>query len=187
MNDTANMIYNAECERAALAAIMSCDRRTAHILHDLTSDDFYLPVHQEVFRALQDIAARGDEPQLTTVDEELIKRGTLDAIGGSAGLVDLYSAFFLPSLVSQDVDKIHEHSARRRLKAISETLANKAFDRTEDVATTVLDIVGEISKIKLTESRWEDMSQVAMATYELIERVSKGLESYPKTGLWMRR
>lgn len=185
MIDTANvpnMIYNAQSECAVLAAIMSCDKRTAHIIHDLMPDDFYMPAHREMFCAMREIVARGDEPQLTTMDEELEKRGTLAGIGGAQGLVAVNNAFFMPTVIGQDVETMHRLSARRRLKAISDTLAQKAFDRMTDETEIVLDIMSELRRIKLTNNRWTDMMQIAVATYDQIERVSRGEEVIARTG-----
>ncbi len=61
-------LYNINIERAGLSAIIFDPEIFEDILSKLKSKDFYLPFHQYLFEAMEDLS-RGDKP----IDEEFLK------------------------------------------------------------------------------------------------------------------
>ena len=73
-----------ESERSVLGAMLR-SRQAAQVgVESLGPDDFYDPANREIFAAMCTMAAESRPIDLVTLDEELSRRGRLDAVGGAA-------------------------------------------------------------------------------------------------------
>lgn len=75
-------------EAAVLGAVMMGDSAHQVILH-LTDDDFDLPRHKVIASAMRHLIRDGINPDPVTMQAELMARGSLSKIGGTAYLYDL--------------------------------------------------------------------------------------------------
>ena len=83
------MPNSIEAERSVLGAML-LDRAAAEkAAEDLTQEDFYDPGHREIFDAMLALFRSHRPVDITTLDTELTRRGSLEGIGGSGYLVDL--------------------------------------------------------------------------------------------------
>lgn len=92
----------------------------------LTSNDFCLPLHQEIWHAITEMLARGEAVELATVKHKLNGHG--------AGVIDVYQRGFInPMNVPDYARAIRDNSLRRQLaESVSYTV-----DRLADVGVPV--------------------------------------------------
>ena len=109
-----------ESERSVLGAMLRSHEAALLALETLQPGDFYDPANREIYAAMQAITVSGQPIDLVTLDEELSRRGKLDAVGGAAYLVELSRS--VPSAVNARayIRIVDEKSTLRKLIAASE-------------------------------------------------------------------
>ena len=78
-----------EAERSVLGALLRSNSAAMLAMELLVAEDFYDPANREIFAAMVTLAASGRAIDIVTLDDELTRRGKLDAVGGSTYLVEL--------------------------------------------------------------------------------------------------
>ena len=76
-------------ERSVLGAMLRSRNAAQIAVESLRPDDFYDPANREIFAAMQALADDSRPIDLVTLDEEMTRRGRLDAVGGTAYLIEL--------------------------------------------------------------------------------------------------
>ena len=78
-----------ESERSVLGAMLRSREAALLAIETLQPGDFYDPANREIYAAMQTLATAARPIDLVTLDEELTRRGKLDAVGGAAYLIEL--------------------------------------------------------------------------------------------------
>ena len=119
------MIAHYESEQSVLGAMLRSTTAVGTAIERLRPDDFADPAHREMFSAMLTIALGNRKVDLVTLDEELTRRGKLDAVGGAAKLVDVSHS--VPSAANVDayIDIVLEKANLRRLQMIAESINRK--------------------------------------------------------------
>ena len=112
-----NVLFHVESERGVLGAMLRSRDAAMLAFESLKASDFYDPTNREIFDAMQALAATAKPLDLVTLDEELSRRGKLDAVGGSAYLARLIRS--VPSVVNARayIRIVDEKAMMRRLVA----------------------------------------------------------------------
>lgn len=84
--------HDIEAEQCVLGACLISPNAVAVALGHLGADDFYRPVHQEIFIAIADLRRRGEPIDVVSVRAELERIGKLDPAGKKALLLHDLSA-----------------------------------------------------------------------------------------------
>ena len=80
---------NQDAEKSVLGAMLQSGEAAQLAISSLKRNDFYLPVHQELFSAMAQVLAEKKPLDMITLDAELERRGKLEAVGGLDYLIDL--------------------------------------------------------------------------------------------------
>ncbi len=91
MNDHRATETVLTAEQTILAAVLMGDREAVKTVQaaGLTAEHFYLPAHQTIWRAAQDVAGSGQIPDPIAVSGRLEATGELASVGGLSGLMDV--------------------------------------------------------------------------------------------------
>ena len=127
---------HTESEKSVLGAMIRSREAALLAIETLSPDDFYDPANREVYSAMLSMATASREIDLVTLDEELTRRGKLDAIGGAAYLVELSRS--VPSAVNVQayIKIVDEKSTLRKLIAASENILKECYaaeEETQDI------------------------------------------------------
>ena len=76
-------------EISVLGAMLKDANFVLRAVESLRPEDFYLAEHQEIYRAMAELARNHKPVDLTTTAGELIRRGTFKGVGESAYLIRL--------------------------------------------------------------------------------------------------
>lgn len=79
-----NALYSLTFEVDVLAVLMEVADSFEYVSELLTADDFYLPTHAVIFRAVAWLAKKGEQHDAASVAHFMAKHGKLDFIGGEA-------------------------------------------------------------------------------------------------------
>ena len=141
-------MYNLNIERAVLSAIIFDPEIYEEIAAKLSHQDFYLPFHQHVFSAMEELS-REEKP----IDEEFL-RSKLVSMGkfDEVAMLDLLSA----NPISNTAAYLTEIKAKSSKRALA-TLAyadkrRQKFARSQLVATLEIIQAGDVTREQLTGS-----------------------------------
>jgi len=121
--------HSEESERAVLAAILLSPRLMPVVSGRLEPPDFYLERHQLLYQVMLELAERGSEIDLRTLQARLEQRGTFETVGGMAYLAGL--DLDLPDLgrIETYVELVKERSVRRRLIRACQEISRDCMER----------------------------------------------------------
>jgi replicative DNA helicase len=166
--------HNLDAERAVLGAVLLEGRETLpRVIEILRSQDFYTDAHRIVFEAMLRLFDRGQPVDLITLNEELRRSETLQAVGGPAALAQLAEEASIAAHLNSYAAIVRDMAVLRELIQASTEAITQAFAAKEDVQTVVDDAERRI--FGLAERRLEGnalpVSKILKNTFEYIERL----------------
>ena len=129
---------NVESERVILGAVLLDNELITQAIEQLQVEDFYSPNHRRIFRAMMNLFERGERIDPILIGEELKKDGSIEAVGGVAGITNL--TYGLPHF-SDIVDYakvVKNKSITRNLIKVCNQITSEALAE-EDDAEVILD------------------------------------------------
>ena len=116
-----------EAEISVLGAMLQDYSVVLRAMESLQPEDFYPPEHQEIFRAMQDLARDRKPIDLTVLVTEMSRRGTLEGVGGMPYLMRLISSVPTTANAGAYIDLVLEKSTLRRLISASQAISREAY------------------------------------------------------------
>ncbi|MGE5675741.1 MAG: replicative DNA helicase [Mycobacterium leprae] len=141
---------NLEAEQSVLGAMLIDREAVMAVANLLNPGDFYAEKHQQLFSAIVDITNRGEPVDLITIQDELRKRGQLDAIGGLTYLTGLVNLVPTTANVQQYALIVEQRATLRRLQTVARKIVEDCYG-TEDVDSTLSE--AEKSIMTVTQRR----------------------------------
>lgn len=168
------MIAHYEAEQSVLGAMLRSSAATGAAVERLRPDDFADPANREIFSAMLTLALGNRQVDLVTVDEELTRRGRLDAVGGAGYLVQISTAVPSASNVSAYIDIVLEKANLRRLQAIAEAI-NRRTAAEDMSADQIIELIeGACNDIttraQQRDAGWVSGADAAIMAYEAAEK-----------------
>lgn len=128
-------IYSVESERSLLGAMLSepetvIDKTLEAGLHD---EDFFVPAHQELFKALVEMRNKSTPIDSGTVLQYLADRKIADAVGGAALIGDLAAGVVSIMTAEAHIKTVRHKSILRRLQAACAQIVYHSHERQHEV------------------------------------------------------
>jgi replicative DNA helicase len=108
--------HNDDAEAATLGSMLLSREAADKLLMMLKPEDFYNPVHREIFSAMQAVAQSLRSVDLITVKEELQSRRRLEKVGGQEYLEQLIDAVPTPAHAEHYAEVVKDYSTERALQ-----------------------------------------------------------------------
>ncbi|MFT3745454.1 MAG: AAA family ATPase [Pyrinomonadaceae bacterium] len=102
-------------EQAILATIMLDNGVASQATAKLVPDDFYSPMHRDVYRAILELIREQKQIDPVTVSGVLRRNGSLDGYGGAPAITNLTIGVPWTNTLDTWVDAVKERSTRRAL------------------------------------------------------------------------
>ncbi len=170
------MPYSLEAEQSLLGSIMIDPSCMDDIAAITKAEDFYMPEHGEIYRAMQSMYASSKNIDVVTLIEELVRSGTYDEAGGRDYLKLVAEA--VPAAVNaKDYAKIvSDKAVLRELIEAGEQIAEAAYAGDDTAEALVEFSEGLIFRIA---ERRENKSFVHIrdALIQVYERLTKLTQS----------
>ena len=144
-------------------------------MESLRPDDFYDPANREIFAAMRDMSDESRPIDLVTLDEELTRRGRLDAVGGAAYLIELSQGVPSAANVQAYIRIVDEKATLRRLIAAAESILQESYSGQKENAEILEDAEKAIYDITMRKGGEElqPIQPVLISTFEKIEQLVK--------------
>lgn len=181
--------HNTDAERSVLGSAMLNKDALFDVIEIVSPEDFYNKANQEIFSAMRDMYNAGKACDIVTVTEEMKKRGTLAASGGSAYISALTSEIPSTANAAEYARIIAEDAALRRLIQASEEIRENCYNRKDnnDKEITSETIMDEAEKriFAIAESgQKRDYTSVKDVMFDDVDIISKrSMQSGGLTGV----
>lgn len=173
--DYQNVPCHPESERSVLGAMLRSREAALLAIETLQPEDFYDSANKEIYAAMINIATASQPIDLVTLDEELTRRGKLDAVGGAAYLVELSRS--VPSAVNARayIRIVDEKSTLRKLIAASEKIMQDCYAGEVETQAILEMAEKQIYDITMRKGGEEliPIQPVLLKTFEKIELLVK--------------
>ncbi|MBF0244378.1 MAG: replicative DNA helicase [Planctomycetes bacterium] len=172
MSPTNNYIpQHVEAEKAVLGAMMIHENIYDESLVTLKPEDFFLPAHQKIYRAIQTLTSEGIPSDQLSVENQLGKLKELEGVGGSDYLFLLTSTIPSQSGVGHYSRIIKEKSRLRRLIAATHEIRESATMKEDFMASM------ELAEARLTSLSDESVRKSSEKIDNIMQKVVSGYES----------
>ena len=164
-----------EAERSVIGAMLRNADAVMLAQESLHEEDFYDPVLRELFSAMLYLTARSRPVDIVTMDEELTRRGRLEAIGGTPFLIELTRSVPAAANIGAYIKIVDEKSTLRKLIQAAEDIHKNAFGgemETMDVLAQAEKAIYDITMRKGGE-QLVAVQPVLLKTFEMIEELVK--------------
>jgi len=124
---------SAEAEESVLGSVLMSAEAANIALEKLHAEDFYRPVNQAVFQAIQDLFDANEPIDAVTVSESLRRSGMLERAGGVGFLTRLIDGVPAASNIEYYAGIVEEHALRRRLMRVGGDIGGFATQMSEPI------------------------------------------------------
>ena len=129
------MPYSLEAEQSLLGSILINPACMDDIAVLVSADDFYMPEHAEIYRAMQSMYLKSKNIDVVTLIEELVQTGTYDESGGREYLRLVAEAVPTASNAKDYAKIVASKAILRQLVEAGEDISEAAYagdDEAED-------------------------------------------------------
>ena len=107
---------SVEAEMSAIGAMLLSERAATEISEILTDEEFYVPAHREIFKAIKQLLLNSKPIDFVTLQDELIVREKLDEVGGIDYLVQIAESVPSAANATYYAGIVQDKSTLRRLE-----------------------------------------------------------------------
>jgi replicative DNA helicase len=161
-----------QAEKAILGAILLDNGRLSDATDLLAPSDFFRAAHAHLFERMIAMADAHRPIDLLTLQDDLIRLGLLDAIGGASYITSLTDGMPRRSHVGQYARIVAEKSRLRRLIAGANRMLERAYAASDDAAAVLEDAERDILGLadQTLTTGFESMRTIASRGLDLIEQ-----------------
>ena len=161
-----------ETEASVLGAMLLDPEAVGTAIEYLQPDCFYKGAHAWVYEAILSLFEKGDPPDLTTVAEELSRRGHLEKIGGRTFLATLAEQVATSAHMAYHCKILAEKAALRRLIHTGTSIVTRCYDDSAEVDELLDEAENKIFQI--SEARLQvDFTSIKNLLPQTFERLEE--------------
>ncbi|MBQ4354977.1 MAG: replicative DNA helicase [Clostridia bacterium] len=166
------MPFSLEAEQSLLGSILIDPACMDDIAAIMSSDDFYMPEHAEIFRAMQSMYLKSKNIDVVTLIEELVQSGTYDESGGREYLRLVAEAVPTAANAKDYAKIVRDKAVLRLLIEAGEDIAEAAYTG-EDEAETLVEYA-ESKIFRIAEGREnKNFIHIRDALIQVYDRLTK--------------
>lgn len=160
---------NEEAERVVLGTILS-DRKVLDEVRELLEpDSFYVPLHAAIYKAVLEVDARGDRPDIISVKDQLEKDKA------EFSLADFLKIAGCQSFdVYQHAAIVHDKAVRRKFNLIGNYLITNCFNEENDIVDVLADVREKLDNVLTGSSN--SVSTLREALQGVYEQINRNLQ-----------
>lgn len=162
---------SVDLEKAVLGAMM-LDRSAYDIVAEiLTTEAFYVEVHQVIYQAIQKLASKAMPVDILTVTEEIKAAGQLESIGGPYTIMSLTNMVVSGANVEAHARIVLQQFMRREMISKCAQVIASAYDDSVDVFDLIDNAESEIFSISQAhlQSNFHSMSDTMVNVAKQVE------------------
>jgi replicative DNA helicase len=165
--------HNIEAEMCALGSMIRTDRASQEVLTILNEDDFYLPAHRMIFRAIHSLALASKAIDLVTVKNALVASDQLDDVGGVESLIQIVASAPTPANAAHYAHIVLDLATLRRLERAGQEIARLVHEpdaEVQDKLNRAEQLVYEVGRKRLGKY-FRETKDFATEFFEDVDRL----------------
>jgi len=143
--------HDIAAEEALLGALLYSQDALNEAVKLLKATDFYKPANRRIFDAALTLWDQGDPVDSITIAGVLDERKQLDAVGGSAALVEIMAQGGVSSSVAKYADRIVRCASWRRFIGLCAEVSELAFEQEADPVELADIVAARLSEVGVPE------------------------------------
>ncbi len=170
--------HNSDAERCVLGAMMLSDRAAQEVVTRLSEDEFYIPAHRDIYRAMRQVAAESKAVDMLTVKSELTQREKLGAVGGVEYLIQIAESVPSASNALHYAQIVQEQATLRRLEQAGHEIVKLIRDpelNLKEKIEAAEKAVYDVGKARLGRE-FETVGDLAMSFFDQIDHMMESGE-----------
>ncbi len=132
-------LHSIDAEMSALGSMLYGDKPAEQVFGLLEEDDFYVPAHRDIFRAMRQLQRENKAIDLVTLKQELVRRGKLEESGGEDYLIRIAEIVPSPANATYYAGIVLDQATLRRLEESAHTIVKLVRDPDQEVSEKVND------------------------------------------------
>ncbi len=125
--------HNRDAEMAVLGSILIDKNAMIKVVDVVTADDFYIPEHSIIFRAMLDLFERNAPLDVLSLQTYLEEKGNLERAGNSSYLAGLVNAVASPASAGHYATIVNRKRVLRDLISASYSIGEMGYQEDQDV------------------------------------------------------
>ena len=163
---------NIDAERSLLGCLMLDKNAIVKAVDFVRPDDFYRPVHQEIYKTCQELFEKGEAIDVLSVANRLKELGQLEEIGGNSYLTELVNCVPTATNILHYAKIVQKKRILRDLIETGSEVATMGYNETDDT-----DILLDRAEKKIFSIAQRGLSQnfipIKASLEEAFERIDK--------------
>jgi replicative DNA helicase len=154
---------NIEAEKALLGAVLMHNELFEEVQETAAVEDFALPAHQRIYRAIQGMRLQQMVVDLVSVTEWLHMKGELEAVGGAEYISELVSGIPRMTSAGHYARIVRDRSLLRQLIGCASQIVTEAYSSTKEPEEVLKEAEDAILRIgeKTLRSSLQGMGELA--------------------------
>jgi replicative DNA helicase len=125
--------HNKEAEAAVLGGVLLRNDAINEVVALVTEEDFYVPAHRAVFRAMTKLADKGQPIDIVTLEHQLRAADELNLVGGLEGLGKLSDRYASSHNIGAHAEIVRQGAAVRNLVVAATEISEEGREELADV------------------------------------------------------
>ena len=165
--------HNLEAEQNLLATLLNFPEKIQEVQGKIRRQDFYKKLHQDIFQAIYDLDAGGDEVDFVTVGDRLRSFQTYQEQESESYLEHLTQIVPGSANPATYVKILGDKARRRRLIQTLRESMSRTYDASEEIEPLLQDVEQKVFKIAdfATEKSYRPAREIADESWEIIARI----------------
>lgn len=181
--------FNLEAEKAVLGSALVDKNALLNILSSLEEEDFYLPKHKAIYKAIRGLNDKSSNVDVLTVYDELVLLKEIDLIGGVNYLQECVDTMVSLSNLEFYINILIDQSVLRKMltsvRNINEKYQNEVIENVNDF---ILDSEEEFKKAierrrVSTFKKVDDIAKVVKSELDTVRNFNENEEDEEVTGV----
>lgn len=172
---TKEMPHNIEAEQAVLGSMFLSKYAVQKAVENLDKDIFFLDSHNKIFSVLQDLDEKHKPIDITTVTDELNKKGLLKQIGDVEYLTEIINSVPSAANVDEYIKIVNEKAILRRLINEASNILTEGYAASEEVDEILNKAEQKILNVVKTRrgTEFRTIQEVLFKTQSDLEKLSQ--------------
>ena len=165
--------HQLDAEKSVIGALLKSPEAVMLAQETLKEDDFFDPTLRELFGAIMYLAGMSRPVDIVTLSQEMDRRGRLEAIGGTAYLVELVRGVPAASNAGAYMAIVDEKSTLRKLISAAQSISKSCYAgemETSDILALSEKLIYDITMRKGGE-QLTPIQPILVKTFEFIEKL----------------
>ncbi len=173
--------HSDEAEKSVLGSILMDQDVFLEVSEIVKAEDFYSPAHQEIYRAILDLVQQDSPIDLVTVCEALIRRKSLEGVGGRAYVALLSTQVPTTANAVPYAKIVAEKAILRRLISAAGSIVEESFSERLDPRVVLDHAEQDIFEISKSgrHSEFSELNEVLGVNLERIKEAEKNGGKFP--------